>query len=81
VRTANGASTAAAVSTSAELTGKGENDPVIPDLYRVPGRTSKFLQAVVVIGDVDTASREENAAKQRINAADSKIHIRLRRAR
>src|SRR6202795_3900554 len=35
VRTANGASTRAAASISAELTGRANEDCVIPDLYRV----------------------------------------------
>src|ERR1019366_3181024 len=42
VRTANGASTRAAASISAELTGKG--NIVMPDLYRVPRQAGKMLQ-------------------------------------
>src|SRR5271169_5222874 len=45
VRTAKAASTAAAASTSAELTGKGEDDPVMRDLYSVRRRAGKVLQA------------------------------------
>src|ERR1700731_3534575 len=43
VRTANGASTRAAASISAELTGSGKDDSDMGDLYRVPRGAGKVL--------------------------------------
>src|SRR6202166_3321441 len=45
VRTANGASTRAAASMSAELTGSGKDDSDMPNLYRVPRGAGKVLGA------------------------------------
>src|SRR3981081_610032 len=63
VRTANGASTRAAVSISTELTGRVEDSSVIRDLYRVPRRRGKTLAR-------DQATKRGRSAANRTASSD-----------